>query len=35
MVAKALAMAMTFARHEKYFNKRVLCLLYLKKENAF
>jgi hypothetical protein len=35
MVAKALAMAMTFARHGKYFNKRVLSLLYLKKENAF
>jgi hypothetical protein len=35
MVAKALAMAMTFARHGKYFNKRVLSLLYLKKENLF
>jgi hypothetical protein len=35
MVVKALAMVMTFARHGKYFNKRVLSLLYLKKDFFF
>jgi len=35
MVVKALEMAMIFAQHGKYFNKRVLSLLFFKKKKSF